>query len=229
MESPQLHQASPTVASSSGDPLKSSSSSIKVVDDVTSLTSFDPFLEEDEHESSYTLVSSILSRVKNSFAAPLSSAVAAASGTSTANARGSVPPVEQKRPSVGTHPAQVISSVLKSVTDKLRPKIASAAGPTLAPPLVSVIPARPETPVFSSEYEKPTGRSGLLYSQSAESQEGGLFRNDYTRLSNTGRCTQHPYVGQLEAISLSFKSHIRMWGKIITELLDGRRNLQRIE
>ncbi|KAL5535730.1 MDM12_1 [Sanghuangporus sanghuang] len=174
MESPQPHPASPTVASSSGGPLKSSSSSTKVVDDVTSLTSFNPFSEEDEHESSYTLVSSIFSRVKNSFAAPLSSVVAAAPGTSTANARESVPPVEQKRPSAGTHPAQVTSPVLKPVTDKLRPKIASAAGPTLAPPLVSVIPARPETLIFSSEYEKP-GRNGLLYSQSAESQEGGLF------------------------------------------------------
>ncbi|KAL5478589.1 MDM12_4 [Sanghuangporus weigelae] len=175
MESPQLHPASPTVASSNGGPLKSSSSSTKVVDDVTSLTSFNPFSEEDEHESSYTLVSSIFSRVKNSFAAPLSSAVAAASGTSTANARESVPSVEQKRPSVGMHPAQATSPVLKPVTNKLRPKIASAAGPTLAPPLVSVIPARPETPIFSSGYENPAGRSGLLYSQSAESQEGGLF------------------------------------------------------
>ncbi|EJD03732.1 uncharacterized protein FOMMEDRAFT_105874 [Fomitiporia mediterranea MF3/22] len=174
MESPQLQPTSPTTASGGGV-LKSSDSSTKVVDDVTSLTSFNPFSEEDEHESSYTLVSSLFSRVKNSFAAPLSSAVAAASGTSTTNGRESAPPNDQKRPSAGTHVIQATSPVMKPVSDKFRPRIVGSSGPSLAPPLVSVIPAHPETPTFGPEYEKPPSRTGFFYSPTAESQDGGMF------------------------------------------------------
>lgn len=170
MESPQLHPTSPTVAN--GGPVRSSSSSTRVVDDVTSLTSFNPFSEEDEHESSYTLVSSLFSRVKNSFAAPLSSAVTAASNT---NGRDAVPQNEQRRSSVGTHPIQATSPVIKPVSDRFRPKIVGGSGPSLAPPLVSVVPALPETPTFSSEYEKTPSRGNLFYSPTTESQDGGAF------------------------------------------------------
>ncbi|KAH8119967.1 hypothetical protein DFH11DRAFT_1557576 [Phellopilus nigrolimitatus] len=171
MESPQFFPASPI--SASGGPSKSSSSSARVVDDVTSLTSFNPFSEEDEHDqSSYTLVSSLFSRMKNSFAAPLSSVAGASTST---NNQGNAPLNEQRRTSGGIYPTQLTSPTLKPVSDRLRPKIVGASGPSLAPPLVSVVPALSETPTFNTEYEKPSNSSGLFYSPTADSQDGGLF------------------------------------------------------
>ena len=76
-----------------------SRSSTKIVDDVTILTSFNPFSEEDENDqSSYALVSSLFSKVKNSLSAPLSA------GPSVAPAHPSVAPdktpSELRRPSL---------------------------------------------------------------------------------------------------------------------------------
>ncbi|KAI5124133.1 hypothetical protein M0805_000944 [Coniferiporia weirii] len=174
MESQQF-PTSPTVAN--GGPLKSSSSSTRLVDDVTSLTSFNPFSEEDEHDqSSYTLVSTLFSRMKNSLAAPLTSAVAAASGASTStNAQTNAATNEQRRPSGGPFPVQITSPIIRPVSDRFRPKIVGASGPSLAPPLVSVIPALSEIPTFNTDYEKPSNRNGLFHSPTTESQEGGLF------------------------------------------------------
>ena len=175
MESPHTNSTSPTTPNLG--PVKSSNSSTRVVDDVTSLTSFNPFSEEDEHESSYTLVSSLFSRVRNSFAAPLSSAVAAASGSATANGQGgSTNPNDSRRVSGGgSHPSQTMSPVLKPASDKLRPRIVNASGPSLAPPLVSTVPALSDVPTIGIEYEKPTNRSGIFASPTGESQESGWF------------------------------------------------------
>lgn len=173
MESPVLPPTSPAVTNNAT--LKSSSSSTRIVDDVTSLTSFNPFSEEDEHESSYTLVSSLFTRVKNSFTAPLSSAVAVASGgsSSSANAKETATQNEQRRVSGG--PVQLTSPVMRPVPDKLRPKIAGTPGPSLAPPLVSVIPAIPETPTFNADYDKPQNKGSLFYSPTTDVNESGLF------------------------------------------------------
>lgn len=173
MDSPQ-QPTSPNAAS--GGAVKSSSSSTRLVDDVTSLTSFNPFSEEDEHDqSSYTLVSSLFSRVRNSLAAPLSSAVTVA--TTNGYTQGSTPGMmEQRRASGGVNPVQATSPLIKPMNDRLRPKVGSS-GPSLAPPLVSVIPAVSEIPTLNAEQEKSSPRGRLFYSPSIESYDGNLFGN----------------------------------------------------
>ena len=161
MDSPQI----PTSPINSYGAVKSSSSSTKVVDDVTSLTSFNPFSEEDEHDqSSYTLVSSLFTRVKNSLAAPLSNAVAAASGTPAptptlpgqTNAIPSDPEVKRiVDKNAGT---QNLSPASRLQTEsRPRPmKLGSSAGPSLAPPLVTplvVDSGLREPPTYSVDFE----------------------------------------------------------------------------
>ncbi|KAF5392476.1 hypothetical protein D9757_002262 [Collybiopsis confluens] len=145
-------------------PLSGSRSSIKVNDDVTSLTSFNPFSEEDENDqSSYTLVTSIFSRMKNSFAAPL------ASTTSTFNVNNNYAPtpMDQKRPL-----AQSLPTGPSRPSNGDRPNSLSAAVAIPAPPLVSLTPAQSEAPTYSVEYERSPYRTGML---SSESADGGLF------------------------------------------------------
>lgn len=68
-----------------------------------------------------------------------------------------------------------MSPVLKPVSDKLRPKIASASSPSLAPPLVSMIPALSDVPMIGLDHEKPSNRSGFFASPTGDSQESGWF------------------------------------------------------
>ncbi|KAJ3922050.1 hypothetical protein F5877DRAFT_34648 [Lentinula edodes] len=167
MASPQV--TSPAQASFSS-PLSGSRSSTRLGDDVTSLTSFNPFSEEDENDqSSYTLVTSIFSRMKNSLAAPLSSAAATTSivNNNGLNVNGTPAGAQdQKRPSLQSQSA---GPARQSSID--RPNtLSSHANP--APPLVSLTPAQSEAPTYSVEYERSPSRSGMFYS---ESGDGGLF------------------------------------------------------
>ncbi|KAJ3845538.1 hypothetical protein F5878DRAFT_599054 [Lentinula raphanica] len=169
MASPQV--TSPVQASFSS-PLSGSRSSTKLADDVMSLTSFNPFSEEDENDqSSYTLVTSIFSRMKNSLAAPLASTSAPTSNhnftnTNATNGSSSVGVYDQKRPSIQS---QSSGPSRQSTTD--RPKaLSSHANP--APPLVSLTPAQSEAPTYSVEYERSPSRNAMFYS---ESGDGGLF------------------------------------------------------
>lgn len=159
-----------------GPPKSSSSSSTRlVVDDVTSLTSFNPFSEEDENDqSSYALVSSLFSRVKNSFTAPLTSAAGVTSSNmQIVNTATNPSPASEQRRTM-ERPQQIYSSIpaARTAADKLRARI---IGPSLAPPLVSVIPALSEIQSFNADYEKSSGKGGILYSPATESHEGGLF------------------------------------------------------
>lgn len=167
MASPQV--TSPAQASFSS-PLSGSRSSTRLGDDVTSLTSFNPFSEEDENDqSSYTLVTSIFSRMKNSLAAPLSSAAATTSIVSNNGLNMNGTPAgaqDQKRPSLQS---QSSGPARQSSID--RPNtLSSHANP--APPLVSLTPAQSEAPTYSVEYERSPSRTGMFYS---ESGDGGLF------------------------------------------------------
>ncbi|KAJ4485636.1 hypothetical protein J3R30DRAFT_3440944 [Lentinula aciculospora] len=167
MASPQV--TSPAQASFSS-PLSGSRSSTKLNDDLTSLTSFNPFSEEDENDqSSYTLVTSIFSRMKNSLAAPLSSSATTTSTVNNNNSNVNGAPAgvyDQKRPSLQSQssgPARQLS------TD--RPNtLSSHANP--APPLVSLTPAQSEAPTYNVEYERSPSRTGMFYS---ESGDGGVF------------------------------------------------------
>jgi 1-phosphatidylinositol-3-phosphate 5-kinase len=168
MEDPQTR--SPLLGTFNG-PLSRSRSYTKLVDDVTSLTSFNPFSEEDENDqSSYTLVTSLFSRMKNTLTAPLSSAVAGTSVTSNGNASGGS---EQRRPSYsGGQNSQTSNSSRISAAE--RPTSLSAIPSNLAPPLVSLIPVVSEAPSYNLEYDRLPSR-GMYYSQSYDGQDGRLI------------------------------------------------------
>jgi 1-phosphatidylinositol-3-phosphate 5-kinase len=121
--------------------------------DVASLTSYNPFSEEDENDqSSYTLVTSIFSRMKNTLSAPLSSTVA----TSSSQTSSIIPnqPIGvsdySRRPSYTTAGSNFSSRTTAS--DRPNPLIAAPSH--TAPPLVSLTPAHSEIPTYSVEYER---------------------------------------------------------------------------
>ncbi|PPQ76989.1 hypothetical protein CVT25_014806 [Psilocybe cyanescens] len=156
MESPS---SSPLIDSVSGQSSRSRSS-MKLNDDVTSLTSFNPFSEEDEHDqSSYTLVTSILSRVKNSLSAPLTAAATTTSNMTTTNntTNAIVNGSEARRPTYTT--IQTNSSNFSSRTSASeRPNPLAAAPAQAAPPLVSLTPAQSELPTYTVEYDRGTSQ-----------------------------------------------------------------------
>lgn len=172
MESPLI--ASPILGAFSGQSSRSRSST--KLDDVQSLTSFNPFAEEDENDqSSYTLVTNIFSRMKNSLA-PLSSAVTAASSgttnpitTSTTNTGGT----EARRTSYNGQSSQATTSSKLSAGDRRFPLAAAPTNP--APPLVSLTPVQSEAPTYSADYEKSPASTGFFSSPVFESAENGIF------------------------------------------------------
>ncbi|CDO73161.1 hypothetical protein BN946_scf185007.g216 [Trametes cinnabarina] len=144
-----------------------SRTSTKVVDDVTSLTSFNPFSEEDEHDqSSYALVSSLFSKVKNTLSAPLASAGPSATPAHPGASTGNNAP-EQRRPSL-QYPSPIQSN--KSGAD--RPTAFSINTSNPAPPLVSLTPVVSETPSYAGEYDRPPSR-GAFYGP--ETTDGGGY------------------------------------------------------
>lgn len=151
-----------------------SRSSMKLSDDVASLTSFNPFSEDDDNDkSSYTLVTSIFSRMKNTLSAPLASTTTAGIPTTGTNAPLPQNFADQRRLS---HPGQspVSAPVTKTPGSErrnpLHPAVASAA-----PPLVSLTPAQSEVLSYNAEYERSPSRAGAFYSPVWDSSEGALF------------------------------------------------------
>lgn len=137
-------------------PSSRSRSSTKIVDDVTSLTSFNPFSEEDEHDqSSYALVSSLFSKVKNTLSAPLSSAGPSTTPAYPTNAP-EKQPSEQRRPSL-----QFSNSNQSNKSGSDRPTPFNILGPNPAPPLVSLTPVVSETPTYAVEADRPPSRDGF--------------------------------------------------------------------
>lgn len=162
MESP--NPTSPRMGSLSGQSSRSRSST-KLTEDIPSgLISFNPFSEEDEHDqSSYTLVTSILSRMKNTLSAPLSSAAAASSNAPAGNnpsntASGAS---EARRPSY-TATSTGPSTFSTRTTASDRPNPLFAAPVQAAPPLVSLTPAQSELPTYTVDYDRPDNKA--LYS-----------------------------------------------------------------
>ncbi len=147
---------------------------MKLSDDVASLTSFNPFSEDDDNDkSSYTLVTSIFSRMKNTLSAPLASTTpAAVPSTAGTNVPAPLNLEDQRRLS---HPgqSQVSAPVTKTPGSErrnpLHPAVASAA-----PPLVSLTPAQSEVLSYNAEYERSPSR-GAFYSPVWDSSEGALF------------------------------------------------------
>ncbi|KAF8665459.1 hypothetical protein AX16_000477 [Volvariella volvacea WC 439] len=141
------------------------------IDDVTSLTSFNPFSEEDENDqSSYTLVTSIFSRVKNTLSAPLSSAVAVTSSNPTNttaqpnNVNGSN--TEPRRPPYNSVPTQTSVTSRTSSGDRPNPLFPPVA--VAAPPLVSLKLAQPEVTIYNPETDRSPSRNGGGWSPMVE-------------------------------------------------------------
>jgi 1-phosphatidylinositol-3-phosphate 5-kinase len=170
MEAQLLYSPVPSsINGPSTSSLSGRSRSSTKLDDVTSLTSFNPFSEEDENDqSSYTLVSSLFSRVKNSLAAPLS---AVASGSNPIHPNGNVN--EQRRPSATTmQNPQSNYSARPSIAD--RPYSLTVVSSNPAPPLVSLTPVVSEAPSFNTEFDKTPSRNGS-YTPVFETPDGGIF------------------------------------------------------
>ncbi|KAG6842385.1 hypothetical protein C0991_007515 [Blastosporella zonata] len=165
----------PVQANSSGLTSRSRSGT-KINDDVTSLTSFNPFSEEDENDqSSYTIVTSIFSRMKNTLSAPLSSTGPSSTANPTLSPNQGVTQgaSEQRRPSYTVQTQSSSSFSTRSSAD--RPFSLNTAPAQVAPPLVSLTPAQSEVPTYSVEYDRSPSRGGSFYSPLMETGEGAQF------------------------------------------------------
>ncbi|KAH9929689.1 uncharacterized protein B0H18DRAFT_1084048 [Fomitopsis serialis] len=154
---------------SSSEPSTRSRSSTKIVDDVTSLTSFNPFSEEDEHDqSSYALVTSLFSKVRNTLAAPLQSAVTSGTpGPSNTGYAQTGQTAEQRRPSL----SNATSNQSNKSSDRSNRFNVAASRP--APPQVSLTPVVSETPSYDIDYDRPPSRNGSLYTP--DTPDGGVY------------------------------------------------------
>ncbi|THH30631.1 hypothetical protein EUX98_g3545 [Antrodiella citrinella] len=151
-----------------GSASSSRSHSSSKFDDVTSLTSFNPFSEEDENDqSSYALVSSLFSRVKNTLAAPLTTTTAPINTTvpSAQSQNGPVSTADARRPSLLNSNSNASN---KSNTDRPNTLNLRAANP--AAPLVSLTPVTSETPSYV-DFERTPSQGGSIYSP--ETADGG--------------------------------------------------------
>jgi 1-phosphatidylinositol-3-phosphate 5-kinase len=155
MESPLLR--SPVQSTLSVGPGRSRSST-RVGDDVPSLTSFNPFSEEDESDqSSYALVTSLFSRMKSSFATPL----AAASAAPPAAGPQSVPNIDQRRPSAAILHNNHASFTSRSSSE--RPVSLKLVSAVPAPPLVSLTPVVFEAPSFGHDPDRSPSRGAHAF------------------------------------------------------------------
>jgi len=165
MESPPSY--SPVQSTHSTGLPSRSRSSTKIGDDVTSLTSFNPFSEEDENDnSSYALVSSLFSRMKISFAAPLTSS------TVTPPPTGAPTVGEQRRPSATAITSN--SSFPSRPSPPERPSSLTVVPSKAAPPLVSLTPVVSDPPSFGPERDRSPSRNGQ-YTPVYETHDGGIF------------------------------------------------------
>lgn len=158
--------STPVIGSLGGQSMRSRSSTR--LDDVASLTSFNPFAEEDENEQALYTLTSLLSRVKNTFTN--STSITAAPPT-TRDSNVPIIPAgsDQRRSSYATMPSQTSSAVTE------KPLSLTTAPAQIAPPLVSLTPAQSETPTFSIEYDTSLPRRTALYSPIYDAGEGASF------------------------------------------------------
>ncbi|EIN14395.1 hypothetical protein PUNSTDRAFT_96221 [Punctularia strigosozonata HHB-11173 SS5] len=149
-----------------------SRSNTKLVDDITSLTSFNPFAEEDENDqSSYALVSSLFSKVKNSLAGPLASVGAGTTSASNVNPPSSS--ADQRRPS--TSESKTAPSISQSRPLAERPTSLQVSASKTAAPMVSLTPVVSDAPSLNAEHDRPSSRSAQLYSPSYDPLDGGAY------------------------------------------------------
>ncbi|KAF8640401.1 hypothetical protein AX17_000070 [Amanita inopinata Kibby_2008] len=169
--------SSPVLGTFSGQSSRSRSS-VRLLDDATSLTSFNPFSEEDENDkSSYTIVTSIFSRMKNTLSAPLSSTTPASAPPTIGNNVSAVGIASDQKRLLHTGQIQLPTLSSKPPATE-RPNPLLPAHVLAAPPLVSLTPAQSEVPSYIAEYDKydrSPSRNGAFHSPVWDSVDGGMF------------------------------------------------------
>lgn len=172
------------------DSMQSSTSALSrqrshgAIDDITTLTSFNPFSEEDEHDqSSYALVSSLFSKVRNTLAAPL--LINSSTVSTNSNKDGSAgkdkdaspaqanPPTSKDRGERETPKAPTPSAAPTRPQDRPLPISINSSHP--APPLVFLTPIVSEAPSYQNNEYGPSSRGGLYADgmEGAYSHSGG--------------------------------------------------------
>lgn len=142
-------------------------------EDIASLTSFNPFSEEDENDhSSYALMTSLFSRVKNTFTTPLSSAPPLTASPGAAGPPTSAP-VERKRPSASVVQNHSSNESSRSSTD--RPTSLNVVPSHAAPPLVSLTPVVSEGLSFNTDLDLPLPRGAFINTSVSDNMDGGLY------------------------------------------------------
>ncbi|EJD52194.1 hypothetical protein AURDEDRAFT_181710 [Auricularia subglabra TFB-10046 SS5] len=161
--------------------LKASASSPHVLEhDAATLTTFNPFSDEDEREqSSYALVTSLLTKVKHTLSAPLHASAPAppqpAQTQTPLQQRGSESTVQTVSSASSKTPSEPVAPPRprhRSSRDRPHALLKTAAlKPTgIAPPLVSRTPAVPEPITYSSNAHAESSRmaSGSYYAESVD-------------------------------------------------------------
>ena len=161
-------------ASEPSDVSSPSQASSRPVEDVTSLTSFNPFSEEDENDqSSYALMTSILSKMKNTFTTPLSStSLPSTAGASAAGPPNSAPS-ERRRQS--TSVMQIHSPTESSHSFSERRPSLNVIPSHVAPPLVSLTPVVSEGLSFNIDFDLSIPRGASINPSASDSFDGGLY------------------------------------------------------
>ena len=160
--------------------LQPSRSSAKVVDDVTTLTSYNPFSEDEyDHSSSYTFVSALFSRVKNSFSThPSTSTHGSHGGAGNSTTNGATTNTHETRPPLSTanSNAKSTSSTQSKPKDGRMPlRSFATSSSSIAPPLLSYVPAISEIPLSTVEVDKYPSRSS--YMSPMENHVNNFFGN----------------------------------------------------
>ena len=151
-----------------------SQASSRPLEDVTSLTSFNPFSEEDENDqSSYALMSSLFSRVKNTFTTPLSSASPPSTAGSNASGPPNSAPTERRRPANSVVQNNSSNESLRLFSE--RPPSMTVVPSNVAPPLVSLTPVVSEGLSFNIDFDLPLSRAVFINPSTSDSLDGGLY------------------------------------------------------
>ncbi len=153
-----------------------SQASSRPLEDVTSLTSFNPFSEEDENDqSSYALMTSLFSKVKNTFTTPLSSTPSSSAAGASATGPPNSVPTERRRPPISA--VQSNSSNESSRSSSERPSSLTVVPSHVAPPLISLTPVVSEGLSFNIDFDLPLSRGvfNRINPSTSDSLDGGLY------------------------------------------------------
>lgn len=151
-----------------------SQANTRPLEDVTSLTSFNPFSEEDENDqSSYALMTSLFSKMKNTFSTPLSSAPPPSTvGASAAGPPNSALTERRRQP---TLVVQSNSSNESSQSFSERPPSLTVVSSYAAPPLVSLTPVVSEGLSFNIDFDLSLPRGTFINPSTSDSLDGGMY------------------------------------------------------